>query len=96
LAGDFIIPVNATADPSDTGPVDFVLFCVKAYDNAVASEQIRPLIGAETIVLSVQNGIDNEVQIGKVVGLNTLWWCRIRIRRPLSPGVITQTAGPER
>jgi 2-dehydropantoate 2-reductase len=55
LAGDFTIQATATDNPSDIGPVDLVLFCVKAYDNAAAAEQIRPLIGPETIVLSVQN-----------------------------------------
>lgn len=37
LTGDFTIPVKATADPGDIGPVDLVLFCVKAYDNPVSS-----------------------------------------------------------
>jgi 2-dehydropantoate 2-reductase len=30
LAGDFTIPAKATSDPNDIGPVDLVLFCVKA------------------------------------------------------------------
>ena len=95
LSGDFTIPVNATADPNDIGPVDFVLFCVKAYDNAVAADQIRPLTGPGTVVLSVQNGIDNEHQIGDVIGPEHIVGCVAYVSSTIeSPGVIAQTAGP--
>ncbi|MGD9084223.1 MAG: 2-dehydropantoate 2-reductase, partial [Desulfobacterales bacterium] len=40
LAGDFTLAATATDNPNDIGPVDCVLFCVKAYDNAEATEQI--------------------------------------------------------
>ena len=95
LSGDFTIPVNATADPNDIGPVDFVLFCVKAYDNAVATDLLRPLTGPETVVLSVQNGIDNEQQIGEVIGPEHIVGCVSYVSSTIeSPGVIAQTAGP--
>jgi 2-dehydropantoate 2-reductase len=95
LAGDFTIPVKATADPGGIGPVDLILFCVKAYDNAVAIDQARPLIVPETMVLSVQNGIDNEEQIGKVVGPDHVVGCVSYVSSTIeSPGVIAQTAGP--
>ena len=95
LAGDFSISATATDTPSDIGPVDFVLFCVKAYDNAAAAEQIRPLIGPETVVLSVQNGIDNEQQIGEVIGPDHIVGCVSYVSSTIeSPGVIAQTGGP--
>ncbi len=95
MAGDFTIPAIATDNTNDIGPVDFVLFCVKAYDNAVAADQIRPLIGPETMVLSVQNGIDNEKQIGKVVGPEHIVGCVSYVSSTIeSPGVIAQMAGP--
>ena len=95
LAGDFTISATATDAPGDIGPVDFVLFCVKAYDNAVAAEQIRPLIGPETVVLSVQNGIDNEQQIGNVIGPEHVMGCVSYVSSTIqSPGVIAQTGGP--
>jgi 2-dehydropantoate 2-reductase len=95
LAGDFTIPAIATDNPKDIGPVDFVLFCVKAYDNAVAADQIRSLIGPETMVLSVQNGIDNEKQIGEVIGPEHVVGCVSYVSSTIeSPGVISQTAGP--
>jgi 2-dehydropantoate 2-reductase len=68
LEGTFTVPVHATDNPASVGPVDLVLFCVKAYDTATAAEQIRPLLGMETLILSVQNGVDNEERIAEVVG----------------------------
>ena len=95
LCGNFRLPAKATADPAQIGPVDLVLFCVKAYDNPVAADLIRPLIGPETVVLSVQNGIDNEEQIGKVIGPEHMLGCISYVSSTIeSPGVISQTAGP--
>jgi 2-dehydropantoate 2-reductase len=95
LAGDFSIPANATDNTQDIGPVDFVLFCVKAYDNATAADQIRPLIEPETVVLSVQNGIDNEQQIGEVIGPEHIVGCVSYVSSIIdSPGVVSQTGGP--
>ncbi|MGD9180913.1 MAG: 2-dehydropantoate 2-reductase [Desulfobacterales bacterium] len=95
LAGDFNIPAKVTDKPQDMGPVDLVLFCVKAYDNAAATDQIRPLIGPETVVLSVQNGIDNEQQIGALIGPEHVVGCVSYVSSTIeSPGVIAQTGGP--
>lgn len=95
LAGDFTFAASATDNPNDIGPVDCVLFCVKAYDNAEAAEQIRPLIGPETIVLSVQNGIDNEEQLGNAIGAERVVGCVSLVSSTIeSPGVIAQTGGP--
>ena len=59
LAGEFTLPMQATDTPSEVGPVDLILFCVKTYDTDSAAESIRPLIGADTMVLSLQNGVEN-------------------------------------
>ena len=95
LAGDFTVPSTATDNPDDIGPVDCVLFCVKAYDNSEAADQIRPLIGPETMVLSVQNGIDNEEQLGNAIGAEHVVGCVSLVSSTIeSPGVIAQTGGP--
>jgi 2-dehydropantoate 2-reductase len=51
--------VPATAEPSEVGPVDLVVFFVKCYQTAEAAELARPLVGAETTVASLQNGWGN-------------------------------------
>jgi 2-dehydropantoate 2-reductase len=66
--GAFTIPVIATDDPNDIGPVDLVLFCVKTYDTTTAAELIRPLIGRETVILPLQNGVESPERIGRIVG----------------------------
>ena len=59
--GEFTLPARATSDPGEIGPVDLVLFCVKGYDTDAAAILITPLIGPETVVLSLQNGVENEI-----------------------------------
>ena len=68
LAGTFTLPVEASDNPSDVGPVDLVLFCVKTYDIDAAAENIRPLIRPDAMLLPLQNGIDNEERIARVAG----------------------------
>src|SRR5215211_912574 len=58
-SGSFTIaPANATDDPADIGTVDLALVCVKTYDLPEALAQIRPLVGARTSVLTLQNGVE--------------------------------------
>lgn len=95
LAGDFTLPVKATGDPGEVGPVELVLFCVKAYDTPTAAEQIRPLVGQDTVILSVQNGIDNAEQIGRVVGRESVIGAVAYVSSVIeAPGIIAQRAGP--
>src|SRR6266446_5254932 len=54
-----IRPAQATDDIASIGPVDFVLLCVKLWDVESAGEQIRPLVGPETAVVPLQNGVDS-------------------------------------
>ncbi|PWB47273.1 MAG: 2-dehydropantoate 2-reductase [Candidatus Methylomirabilota bacterium] len=66
--GDFAVRVSATDEPTKVGPVDLVLFCVKSYDTESTIRQVLPLIGEQTDVLSLQNGIDNEGTIAALIG----------------------------
>ena len=97
LAGTFTLPVQATDDPSEVGPVDLVLFCVKTYDTDAAAASIRPLIRPDTMLLSLQNGIDNEERIaraaGHASGIGAVAYVSSAIK---APGVVVQTAGPGR
>ena len=88
-------PVWATDDPAMIGPVDVVLFCVKSYDTRTAAAQLPPLIGPDTAVVSIQNGIDNEPKIAAVVGDEHVLGAAAYILAALeSPGVIR--SGPAR
>src|SRR5450755_3972266 len=49
--------VRVTGDPGQIGPVDLVMVCVKLWDTEAALEQLRPLAGPETTLVSFQNGV---------------------------------------
>ena len=51
--------MQATTDPSQAGTVDVVVFFVKCYHTASATELARPLVGPDTVVASLQNGWGN-------------------------------------
>jgi 2-dehydropantoate 2-reductase len=52
----------------DLPPPDLVLITTKAYDTEAAVKQVLPLVGAQTRVISFQNGIGNEETIARYVG----------------------------
>ncbi len=67
--GDFHLPrVQATDDPSTVGTVDLVLISVKTYSTEGVAHSLPPLVGPDTVVLSLQNGVDAAERIGAVVG----------------------------
>ena len=69
INGDFVVqPVNATDDPSKAGIVDLVLVGVKAWQVSEAAEAMQPMIGAETTVLPLQNGLEAPAQLSAVLG----------------------------
>ena len=58
-AGDFTVRCAATADPADVGPVDLALLTTKTYHNAAAVPSMAPMVGPDTAILCLQNGIDS-------------------------------------
>jgi len=67
--GDVLVqPAKATDDPSRVGAVDVVMFCVKLWDVESGAEHCRPLLGADTAVISFQNGVDAEERIAAILG----------------------------
>jgi 2-dehydropantoate 2-reductase len=68
-AGSFhIAKLQATDDPAAIGRVDIVLFTVKLWDTEAAAAAIRPLIGPETGVLSLQNGVEKDEVLRGLLG----------------------------
>ncbi len=67
--GDALInPANATDDPAEVGEVDYVIVGVKLWDTAAAGQAILPMLGPETAVLSLQNGVDCDDVLAPIVG----------------------------
>jgi len=68
-AGDFVVhPAQATADPASAGQVDVVLVGVKAWQVDEAARAMLPLLGPNTLVLPLQNGVEAADQLAAVVG----------------------------
>ncbi len=53
------VPAAASASPDAVAGADLVLFCVKSTDTDAAAAAIAPHLAKDTIVLSLQNGVDN-------------------------------------
>lgn len=60
--------VFATDNPQEIGPVDAILFCVKIYDTEKAAKMLLPLLGHQTFVVTVQNGVESAQQLSRVIG----------------------------
>jgi 2-dehydropantoate 2-reductase len=92
IHGDFtVFPAQATDEPINVGPVDLILFCVKTYHTDEAAQAIRPAVGAQTTVMSMQNGVDAAERIGKVVGLEHMLGAATWLSSAVeAPGVIKQ------
>jgi len=96
VVGDFTVPARATDNPAETGPADLVLFCVKAYDTERAARQLGSAVGADTVILPVQNGIDSAEHIGRVVGHDRVIGGLAGVSSVIAaPGVIEHRAGPD-
>lgn len=69
IKGDFIIqPSLVTDDPQQVGTVDVVLIGVKAWQVGEAALAVQPLIGPETFVVPLQNGVESPAQLTAVLG----------------------------
>ena len=69
IKGDFVAnPSIATDNPEDVGPVDVVILGVKAWQIADAAEALRPLIGDDTCVLPLQNGVEAVSELTGTLG----------------------------
>jgi 2-dehydropantoate 2-reductase len=68
-----------------------VLFCVKTYDAAAAAALLQPVIDAQTVVLTLQNGVDMATDLQTTFGRGTVLAGVTRIGSTLvAPGVIEQ------
>jgi 2-dehydropantoate 2-reductase len=91
--GDIHIhPCKATDNPAEIGVVDVVLFCVKLWDVESAGTAIKPLIGPNTAVIPLQNGIDAADRLIPIVGRGAVMGGVAQISATIDqPGVIRQT-----
>ena len=88
--GDFALPrVQATAGPASVGHVDAVFVTTKAWQVSDAAQQIRSMVGPETVVIPLQNGVEAYDQLAAVLGAEHVLggMCQISVM-VAAPGLI--------
>ena len=92
LHGDFDIrPAVATDNPAEVGPTDLTIFTVKTYDIDSTAELARPLIGPQTAVLPLENGVESPAQLSRYFGKEAVLGGAVWVVSAVAePGVIRQ------
>jgi 2-dehydropantoate 2-reductase len=89
--------VSATDDARSIGSADLVMLCVKLWDTEAALEQVRPLVAAQTAIVSFQNGVLKDHALQQAFGaervMGGVGYVATTIDRP---GVIRQTGPMQR
>ncbi len=94
VEGEFTVRAPAVAELAGHPRADAVAFCVKSFDTEIAAEAIRPVVGPETAVLSLQNGVDNEEKIDAALGAgHAVGGVAYVFAAIAEPGVTTHTHG---
>jgi 2-dehydropantoate 2-reductase len=89
--------VRATDDPAEIGPVELVLVCVKLWDTQAALEQLQPLVGPETTLVSFQNGVLKDSYLRAAYDESHLIGGVAYVASTVSaPGVVTRTGPMQR
>jgi 2-dehydropantoate 2-reductase len=90
--GDFSVRANAEEDTTKVGHVDVAIFAVKAYDNRTAIPLLNPLVGPDTVVLTLQNGVDSVDEVAAAVGEDHVLGGTTYVATALEePGLVVQT-----
>ncbi|NBS54859.1 2-dehydropantoate 2-reductase, partial [bacterium] len=86
-------PVRVCETSKEIGPVDLVLVCIKTTGNADLRNLLPPLIGPDTVVCTLQNGLGNEELLASIVGKDRVVGgvCHVCVSRP-EPGVARNMA----
>ncbi len=89
---EFTVRCQATDDPTEVGAVDLALLCVKTYQSEVALPLMKPLVGPDTTVLCLQNGVDSYLGAAEILGHTEVLPGAAFIEAGLmEPGVVRQT-----
>jgi 2-dehydropantoate 2-reductase len=96
--GDVDLPkVRATDDPTTLGPVDLILIGVKLWDTEVAVRAISAIVGPATAVLSLQNGVQKDDVLRRVLGNGPIMGGVCYIAATIAqPGVISHTGNMQK
>lgn len=93
--GDFETPIRATSETGEVGPCDAVILCVKSYHVDEVAPTLAPLVGEDTVVVPVQNGIAHIETLQEAVGgEHVLGGAAFIFATVTEPGLVVHSAGP--
>jgi 2-dehydropantoate 2-reductase len=89
--------VNTTDDPRTIGPVGIVLFAVKLWDTESAAKSLLPIVGPDTGIISLQNGVQKDDVLRQIFGAGAVMGGAAYMATTIGrPGVIVQTGHMQR
>lgn len=68
VSGEHKIDANVVSDAKGISSPDLIIICVKSYDTESAVNSVKDIIGDNTLVLTLQNGIGNVEIIAEAIG----------------------------
>ncbi len=91
--GDFHVNPKCARTPEEIGPCDLVLIGLKTTANDQFARLLSPLVGPQTAILTLQNGLGNEDQLAALFGAERILGglCFVCLNR-VAPGVIQHVA----
>ncbi len=88
---EFTVECAATGSPEEAGPVELALLTVKTYQNDVAVSAMAPMVGPDTTVLCLQNGVDSYGRAVEAFGADRVLAGAVYIEAGTAgPGVVRQ------
>lgn len=90
-------PALATDKVEEIGIVDYIIMTPKSYDLESTVNQIKPMVGPETVILPLLNGIDNSSRIRELLPEAEVWQgCCYIVARLNEPGVVESSGNVHR
>ena len=92
-----VYPTLATDDVTEIGTADYIIMTPKSYDLDATVAQIKPIVGSNTVILPLLNGIDNSDRIRTLLSGTEVWQgCCYIVARLNEPGVVESSGGVHR
>ena len=92
-----VVPTLATDNVTEIGTADYIIMTPKSYDLDSTVEQIEPIVGQNTVILPLLNGIDNSARIRRLLPETEVWQgCCYIVARLNEPGVVESSGGVHR
>ncbi len=98
VLGDFEVrPVRVIHRISDITNPDLIIFSVKTYDTDQTAKELKSVVNRDTVVISLQNGVDNDWEIKKNIPHGMVYpGVAYLVSTRTKPGLIEQTGGPRK